>query len=120
MGGIHITMRSTAVWDDPGTFDPDRFLPERVDARAPGSYVPHGHGPRAGHKCPAEDMVAVTVKLFLTLLMRRNLTWELPQQDLTFTNELFPIPVSGLDVKFKPYSAKSGNIARPSEGLARR
>jgi cytochrome P450 len=101
IGGIHVTMRSPDTFDDPDSFNPDRFTPERIAARTPGSYVPHGDGERSGHKCPAEDIVAVAVKLFLTLMLRRN-TWEIPPQDLSLTNELFPLPKSGLQLVLHP------------------
>lgn len=119
MAAIHITMRSPDVFEDPDRFDPDRFLPELIDARRPGSYVPHGDGPRPGHKCPAEDIVAVAVKLYLVVLLRRS-RWEVPPQDLTLTNELFPLPASGLEVQFKPYSARAESLPRKAEGTVGR
>ena len=116
IAAIHITMRSDDVYDDPDRFDPDRFLPDREAALPPGSYVPHGDGERGGHRCPGEDVVTVAVKLYLTLLLRRA-TWDLPDQDLELTNELFPLPTSGLRVTFHPESTRSltapdaGNVA---------
>jgi len=73
--------------------------------------APHGDGPRPGHKCPAEDIVAVAVKLYLVVLLRRS-RWEVPPQDLTLTNELFPLPTSGLEVQFHPYSARAESLPR--------
>ncbi|MGH7617714.1 MAG: cytochrome P450 [Gemmatimonadaceae bacterium] len=119
IGAIHVTMRSSSVFEDPERFDPDRFLPDRIAARRPGSYVPHGDGPRTGHKCPGEDIVAVAVKLHLTLMLRRY-RWEIPPQDLTLTNEVFPLPKSGLEIQLQPHSARGGSLLRPAEGLARR
>ena len=119
IGGIHITMRDPKNFEDPDVFDPDRFTPDKIEARRPGSYVPHGDGERSGHKCPAEDLVAVAVKLYLTLMLRRN-TWEVPAQDLTLTNELFPLPASGLDLVIKPYNATAHNLPRAAEGAVRR
>lgn len=119
IGGIHITMRSSDVFEEPDRFDPDRFLPDRVAKRLDGSYVPHGHGERTGHKCPAEDIVAVAVKLYLVLMLRRY-RWEIPPQDLTLSNELFPLPVSGLQILLQPYAARAGELPRSTEGAVRR
>ncbi len=104
IGAIHITMRNADELADPDTFDPDRFTAEREAALPPGSYVPHGDGERNHHRCPGEDMVTIAVKMYLTLLLRK-LTWTLPAQDLTLTNELFPLPKSGLQVTFAPVNA---------------
>jgi cytochrome P450 len=119
IAAIHITMRNPDVWADPEKFDPDRFLPERIAARPAGSYVPHGDGPRGGHKCPAEDIVAVGVKLYLAMMLRR-MTFELPPQDLTLKNELFPLPKSDLVVKFKPHGARAPQYRPEAEGAVRR
>ena len=73
---------------------------------APGSYVPHGDGERNHHRCPGEDMVTIAIKLYLTLLLRK-LDWSLPEQDLTLTNELFPLPASGLQVSFTRASVEA-------------
>ena len=65
-------------------------------------------------------MVAVSVKLYLAVLLRR-IRWDgLPPQDVTLTNELFPIPASGLDVQFRPVAARAENLPRHDEGLVRR
>jgi cytochrome P450 len=119
IGALHITMRSPEVFEDPDRFDPDRFTPDKIAARRPGSYVPHGDGERSGHKCPAEDIVAVAVKLYLVLMLRRY-RWDVPPQDLTLTNELFPLPTSGLEIQVQPYSARAESLPRPAEGVVRR
>ncbi len=106
IGAIHINQRNKDVYADPDTFDPDRFLPDREAAMAPGSYVPHGDGERNHHRCPGEDMVTIAIKLYLTLLLRK-LDWSLPEQDLSLTNELFPLPASGLKVTFVPASVEA-------------
>jgi cytochrome P450 len=102
IGGIHINMRNPDVFPDPDTFDPDRFLPAREAARPAGSYVPHGDGDPTHHRCPGEDIVTVAVKMYLSLLLR-EMTWTIPAQDLLLTNELFPLPASGLRVQFRQH-----------------
>ncbi|MEZ3160272.1 cytochrome P450 [Microbacterium sp. BWT-B31] len=103
MGAIHITMRNADVFDDPERFDPDRFEPAAEAALAPGSYVPHGDGQATHHRCPGENIVTIAVKMYLTLLLRQA-TWTLPEQDLTLSNELFPLPESGLVVRFHQHA----------------
>lgn len=107
IGGIHINMRNPDVFPDPDRFDPDRFLPAREAALAPGSYVPHGDGQATHHRCPGENIVTVAVKVYLTLLLRRA-EWSIPEQDLTLTNELFPLPASGLRVDFRAHVPVAG------------
>lgn len=107
MGGIHINMRNPDVFPDPDRFDPDRFLPAPEAALPPGSYVPHGDGQATHHRCPGENIVTVAVKMYLTLLLRRA-DWSIPEQDLTLTNELFPLPASGLRVDFREHVPVTG------------
>jgi cytochrome P450 len=107
MGGIHINMRNPDVFPDPDRFDPDRFQPKREATLPPGSYVPHGDGQSTHHRCPGENIVTVVVKMYLTLLLRRA-EWTIPDQDLTLTNELFPLPASGLTVRFREHVAVAG------------
>ncbi len=107
MGAIHINMRNPDVFPDPDRFDPDRFAPDREAALPPGSYVPHGDGQSTHHRCPGENIVTVAVKVYLTLLLRRA-EWSIPEQDLALTNELFPLPASGLVVRFREHADVAG------------
>ncbi|MER7406293.1 cytochrome P450 [Streptomyces sp. NPDC000070] len=67
-----------AFWDDPYTFEPQRFL-DRPPAR--DELIPQGGGDRAaGHRCPGED---VTVALLRALGPRlARLEYDVPDQDL--------------------------------------
>ena len=41
-----LTHRHHALWDDPGAFNPERFMPENIDNIPRGAYYPFGLGPR--------------------------------------------------------------------------
>ena len=97
---------------------PTRFTPEREAALAPGSYVPHGDGrarppplPGRGHRHrrgeDLPDPAAARARL------------DAPAQDLTLTNELFPLPASGLKVELlAAANAKDGRVKVPQAARA--
>lgn len=43
---IYATHRHTALWDDPGRFDPDRFTPEKEALMPRGQFLPFSAGQR--------------------------------------------------------------------------
>jgi len=60
--------RHERLWPAPDRFDPDRFLPEREAAQAPGSYLPFGAGPRV---CVGAAFATIETALILARLVRR-------------------------------------------------
>jgi fatty-acid peroxygenase len=78
-----------ALWDDPYTFEPQRFL-DRPPTR--DELIPQGGGDRAtGHRCPGED---VTVALLRALGPRlARLEYEVPDQDLRISLTRVPARV---------------------------
>jgi cytochrome P450 len=65
---IYALHRDPEAWDDPLTFDPDRFLPERADARDRWQYLPFGGGPR---KCVGANFAMLEAVIGLATLVRQ-------------------------------------------------
>jgi cytochrome P450 len=62
----YATHRHPRFWERPEAFDPDRFTPEREQARHPYAYFPFGRGPRAcigSHFAMLEAVIALAVLL---------------------------------------------------------
>ena len=64
----YANQRSPRFWDDPETFDPERFAPGRRETIAPYAYFPFGVGP---HACIGKHMADIEAKVALALLARR-------------------------------------------------
>lgn len=89
------THENPAVWPDPATFDPERWLAD--EKRPPHSYIPFGGGPRI---CLGTNFAYAEMRVMLALLLR-DYTWELaPGQDLRYRHLPFPRPKSGGRVRF--------------------
>ncbi|MFX0577778.1 cytochrome P450 [Nocardia nepalensis] len=68
--------RNPEVWDQPDTFDPDRFAADAVAARDRNIYLPFGAG---GHLCIGNAFAMMEMQLALSTIMRRfELTIENP------------------------------------------
>ncbi|MEL6348014.1 MAG: cytochrome P450 [Myxococcota bacterium] len=60
--------RHPAAWDDPETFDPDRFLPERSKGRHPCAFVAFGAGQR---QCIGKGFALLEGTLLLSAIAQR-------------------------------------------------
>ncbi len=59
--------RDRRLWDEPLTFDPDRFLPERSQGRSRWQYLPFGGGPRS---CIGDHFAMLEATLALATIIR--------------------------------------------------
>lgn len=83
--GIH---RSDRWYDDPLTFDPDRWAPERRADRPRFSYFPFGGGPR---HCIGKQLSLLEAKLILATVGREyTLSYEGPDLDLRGSLTMHP------------------------------
>ena len=55
-------------WENPESFDPDRFAPERSANRHPYAYFPFGGGPR---KCIGYEFALLEAQLALAMVVQR-------------------------------------------------
>ena len=60
--------RRPSLWPTPGQFDPDRFMPEQVMARARFSYIPFGGGPRG---CVGNQFAMLEAMLIIATIAQR-------------------------------------------------
>lgn len=60
--------RHPDYWEDPETFDPGRWTPERVRERHPYAYFPFGAGPRS---CIGRQFSLVEAKIITSMVLRR-------------------------------------------------
>lgn len=94
-GGSH---RDPDLFNNPDTFDPDRFSPERNEAGVPFSLVGFGGGSRV---CVGFAFAQLEMKILMSYLLR-NYTWELVERQNLGTI-YFPtlLPLDGLKVRFR-------------------
>jgi cytochrome P450 len=61
----YVLHRNPSYWENPETFDPDRFLPERSTARSRFAYLPFGDGPRI---CIGKGFAMMEAKIVLAMI----------------------------------------------------
>jgi len=64
----YVTHHHPGVWADPMAFDPDRFLPERSEARHRYAWYPFGGGRRS---CIGKYMAMLEAKVVMSMTARR-------------------------------------------------
>jgi len=65
--GIYALHRDPELWDDPLTFDPDRFTPERMKKRNRWQFIPFAGGARS---CIGEHFAMLETTLALATIVR--------------------------------------------------
>lgn len=84
---LYGTNHDPALWRDPQSFRPERFL---GDAPPPFAFVPQGGGDVAtGHRCPGEGITLALMKVAIDVLTRR-VRFGVPRQDLRIDYHRLP------------------------------
>ncbi len=93
---LHGTNRDARVWTDPDAFQPERF---RRPPASPYAFVPQGGGDAAtGHRCPGENLSTALTQVIVSRLCR-DMTYTVPDQDLTLPPRPPPTPRSRLRIR---------------------
>ena len=67
--GIYAVHRDPSLWDDPLTFNPERFSPANSKGRDRWQYLPFGAGPRS---CIGDHFAMLEATLAVATIIRRR------------------------------------------------
>jgi cytochrome P450 len=65
---IYVLHRHPSFWDQPDTFNPERFLPENAKGRNKFAYIPFGAGPR---QCIGNNFGLMEAALVMACILQR-------------------------------------------------
>jgi cytochrome P450 len=88
--------RSDRHWDDPDTFDPERWKPERARDRHRFAYFPFGGGPR---HCIGKHLAMLEARLILATTASRYRLHDAEDGPLELLPTLTAHPRGGIDMK---------------------
>ena len=94
----YYTLRHPGFWDDPETFDPDRFLPARVAERPKYAYIPWGAGP---HVCIGKNFALMEAVTILSAIAQRFHVELVSQQPVEIDPRFTLRPKDGIKVILK-------------------
>jgi len=103
-----------AAWDDPETFDIDRWLPERKTGHHPHAYKPFGNGERA---CIGRQFALTEARLALALILRHFALSD-PDGHRLAIKQTLTIKPDGLTLRVRPRQEHERLAAVPVDAQA--
>lgn len=110
--GLH---RNPAYWENPDTFDPNRFSAENKKTHTPFSFLPFGGGPRL---CIGKNFAQMEMQFILAMLIRRYKFVLSPGQEIDFKPLLTLCPSNGIKVRVEKRVLKGKGTSKTSEASA--
>jgi cytochrome P450 len=95
----YATHRHPSVWEDPETFDPERFAPGRADSYPPFSYFPFGAGSR---KCIGFHLALLQMQLVTAMVSQRYRVEMVPGHPVEYGRMVALRPAHGIRVTLHP------------------
>jgi cytochrome P450 len=99
----YVTHRHPAFWDDPETFDPERFTPAQTAARPRFAYFPFGGGPR---QCIGLHMAKLQMQLAVAMIVQRYHFAVVPGHPIERGANVSLRPVHGIRMTLRRRSAR--------------
>ena len=108
--GLH---RNPAYWENPDTFDPNRFSAENKKNHTPHSFLPFGGGPRL---CIGKNFAQMQMQFIFAMLIKRYKFVLSPNQVIDFKPLLTLCPSNGIKIRIEKRVLKETSKATESSG----
>lgn len=92
----YVTHHDSNYWQDPETFDPQRFTPENISSRNKDIYYPFGAGP---HICIGNNLAMMEMQLTLAMIYQRFKPDLVTDSEIGLSPEATLRPKGGMKMK---------------------
>ena len=94
----YFTSRHPDFWENPASFDPDRFVPEKTQQRHKFAYIPFGAG---SHTCIGKNFALMESTTILARIVQRFHVELVPEQPIEIDPRFTLRPKYGIKVILK-------------------